>query len=1414
MITMTDVLLQHIEDTKKTSRSGQEQQERVSAVPPTTARPSLGKTGTRRTTVMRVKEELPEDLFGRKYFCRDVSEREMTMLSRFGETLPEDKNYMTKALDLNEGSKTHDEVWNDHRRIQVKSKLGSFIAMESGIRQEHVDQKLYKQRNLAEHLINYSVTCTSEESPLEAGSVGTFFSVADSLDMQCASMGMIALSNISSLAYVRDMMKEMNCLHKFTNISKYIGGATAMYAASVLFFYLSCSNELEDRLFSVSSNFLNTAGESGAKQVRDLSIHTLQNLLPCLERLKVSEMLCRLLNNHLNAYVETKRGPEADMPDMEFAEDMISTFLPSIRANVSFNNTHNTIINNDVMDVVLAGAMYAQKFGNVEMAKLVAEILICLVATQNSPAVHTMCADASFNMTLEHLSDVRDEFVLKYVVRTIAIVSGISELVNYAADSEVVAIISNIILKWDEFDNDLAEDLAKYLSNICYPSTKEAMRSLVNEDDLQVAIMQLMHKIKVFPSATKHLCTALQNLLIHPDNSRDLCGTVLPTLMECMDKNHDLAAARAVFNISCVATCVAPLMESRVHILMQSLFTKNADIEARNVYLSTMLQLMRVDQCIKELYNNGILDALHASITNSETEALWPNAINIMLYLVHCNEVDFVESEMQKVISLLNIVCNEDTSEEIVGQAAVVIAYLSLSLEEVSTVAHLLKRLLDLSDKVVVEESVSVTLYNFSCSRKGIDLLISEKIYINMMVRLMRNGSLDVKQNVAKTLRTLCTEEKALELIMEVPPPPPIDPFARTNTPAERPNAPLADFIVIALLRASSDSAKIMCTQAFFNMLMHDKTRNELLGGELWWAITRLAKTDDEQILEAASRALLDLTTVKETCLALREQHVVTFIQEVIRGHSEAFMSTCMRAVKNFLVNVPAPFNLHELTSLIIIALVVIEQSKEISTLEIAHGILLTVALQNHGEGLVHGFVDNHTVEILHNSREVWGADPTCCKYTAQLLWQLSLHSYWNNNTPLHPTSHQAGICDILSTCYKAGRSIECGIDIMATLLNYIKEALFAPDELADLAFARDCIYDSFEVTPFAGDIRDQHVFAVALFSFLLEAWCDMDGKVTLELVKAYVRQDFYEGKETKTNISRIILNLTQRRRYADMLLEAELFTILYKNLQKQTMLKDDLLQYCSTCVRNLSLQEDLVPRLLSTTTHLDDLVALLVDSNPTEGVLLDIISLFYNASKYKFQNDFIINSRFSLDTIDRIGRITSSNDTQSVGKYVIAEILEKYSKGVNVDPAFVQSMFVEITEGNSSKVAAFMDGVLFKSITIDLANTDVALFSAKKGHDAEWEYAEENETMWKPYLFRERIHMETQMLDNSPGQVIAFAEFVPSDPLPVPSYEKIIRDYPRIGLPPEGEWDHVDNLQEDGVGEEKTASSTSGSSP
>ena len=69
--------------------------------------------------------------------------------------------------------------------------------------------------------------------------------------------------------------------------------------------------------------------------------------------------------------------------------------------------------------------------------------------------------------------------------------------------------------------------------------------------------------------------------------------------------------------------------------------------------------------------------------------------------------------------------------------------------------------------------------------------------------------------------------------------------------------------------------------------------------------------------------------------------------------------------------------------------------------------------------------------------------------------------------------------------------------------------------------------------------------------------------------------------------------------------------------------------------------------------------------------------------------------------------------------------------------------------------------------------------------------------------MHTERIHMETQMLDKKPGEVVAFAEFVASEALPVEPYEKVVREYPRLSLPPEAEWDHIEE-KEGGHHEEK----------
>jgi hypothetical protein len=1399
---MVDVLHQHIDDTNKVSRSDKVELSPEKAVPPSGAKPSstLNKSLTRKLTTNNTntaaKTNALGDICGKEYFNREVTERELELHSRF-DHFPEDTHHIDKALQI-EAELPPDHVWDERRRTQVKAKVDSMVQIKHGVKQEHIDEKVSKQRNLAEHLLNFSVTCTTDsKSPLNAGSIGTFFSVGDTEDKKTASLAMIAMSNIFSMRYTRELLVEMNCLHKFSNMIPLVVTSTGDRASSLMFYYLSLERELEDRVFQVGSNLISNHGMSADKDVRNISLYTLKNLLPCLERLRVSEILCRLLNSYLQS-----RGDNLTTRDDDFANDLVHIFLPIVLTNVGFSNTHATLINHDAQDFVSAAANYAKKFNNVEIARLCGEIFLGLLHTKDSPAVIQLCSEAAFTDIIANLLEVKDKVVLRYIMRGVVIVSGIDNLMEHVSEPDVIQMVKTVIEKWPSFDDDVACDIAKYLSNVCHTSDEVSTRSLVKDDALHLSIKALIMKPSTNDTAKKDLCKALQNLLTVSDNSKELCDIILDTVLTIIDSTGDIAAATSVFNLSCVPSCMPSLIASKVHFRLSACFDKSSDLNVNDVYLSTILQLFRVDQCIIELYHNKIVDNLHSSITGHDTEKLWPNVIRIILNLVNCHEIEFTEKEMQMVIDMLNIMCREETADDIIGKAAVVLAYLSLSLDEVNSVAHLLTCLLDLSDNETTEESVSVILYNFSCTDKGITLLLSDIHYIHMMIKLMRNGAANVKQNVAMTLRTLCTRDRCLELLMTMPPAPPIDPFSRA-APVERGNAPLADFIVIALLRASSDSAKVMCTQAFYNMFMHENVRGELLEGELWWAITRLSKTDDEEVLETTGRALLDLTSNSETCVALREHHIVTFIQEIIGDHSEAFMSMCMRSVKNFATFVHGPYNRHELSSLLSISLAVLEQSKEEATLYLAASTLMLVV--KHGAGnVVQEIVDLHTVEIIHKAIPYWKGDRSICRTFTTMLWQLSQHPTFVTQCPFNGTSDNSvpPIADILDVCWYKGpdHEIQMGTyeDIMGVMLAYEREGALTAEAIANTESLYSCVIASLGFFSKRADKEVLHhvVHAVAVLAYMVDAWCDLEDKVTGELVKQVVCKELYTLKDTRKNVMKIVHSLTLRAKYAYKLLDANVFSVMYADLSSMRTGLEQQMLFCSCTLRNLALQKDLIPRLLASVENLDKLISYMVDSNPAQDLYVDVISFFYHAAHYKFSNEFMINSRYALDTIDQIDKSTIIPEVQSVGKYVIAVILEKYAKGVSVNPAFVQTMFVEISEGNSAKVENYMDDTLFKHLNLPLVNRKLNAVVNRQLIGPDWcvdrAHLEVNEVKWQPYVFRERVQMETTMLAKAPGVAVSHTNLLTSEFLPMEGYMKVAKEYPRINMPDEGEWELV----------------------
>ena len=129
---MVEVLHQHIEDTNKVSRSGAELTPEKIAAPPSGAKPSSLTMFNRQTTRFREDTDtkvgqLPQ-LYGEKHFGRDLTEKELEIQSKF-DHFPDDPHYLEKDLHI-EGVTSHDVVWDERRRSQVKNKMNMMLAMQ------------------------------------------------------------------------------------------------------------------------------------------------------------------------------------------------------------------------------------------------------------------------------------------------------------------------------------------------------------------------------------------------------------------------------------------------------------------------------------------------------------------------------------------------------------------------------------------------------------------------------------------------------------------------------------------------------------------------------------------------------------------------------------------------------------------------------------------------------------------------------------------------------------------------------------------------------------------------------------------------------------------------------------------------------------------------------------------------------------------------------------------------------------------------------------------------------------------------------------------------------------------------------------------------------------------------------------
>lgn len=424
------------------------------------------------------------------------------------------------------------------------------------------------------------------------------------------------------------------------------------------------------------------------------------------------------------------------------------------------------------------------------------------------------------------------------------------------------------------------------------------------------AILKSTHAAVPTKSIAIH---ALQNIVAHTANGVKLVSKCLDPMVKFLQNQADLGAIQVLYNLSCIPQCREELVDNKIHIKALELMMLTREGAMKSAYLQILVQLSSSQVCILELLRMDLVSKLESQLKAHSIKCdVWKDISLMMLAIVAYAGDNLVEANQISIVRTLKLICsptamhqaatayiqaataatttttngnNNNASnvnnlhnnnnhsnqvakfdgnefltamttthlDEIMENGANILKFISVSFDNFEEMDPVVRTIIAYSsDNEEIVDNISHVLYNMTCSEQNIHLMLKDITYLNVMIRIMRNGKVHIQENIAHAMRTFCSINTCVELLLK--------------------HDILSDLIVIALLRSSSEEIKTICSEAFYNMLTHEKTRLHLLQGDLWWAFMRLGRTDSEAVRSICVRALSDLATPFNPTLFLEQQ--------------------------------------------------------------------------------------------------------------------------------------------------------------------------------------------------------------------------------------------------------------------------------------------------------------------------------------------------------------------------------------------------------------------------------------------------------------------------------------------------------------------------------------------------------------
>mmetsp|Transcript_19566 Transcript_19566/g.32926 ORF Transcript_19566/g.32926 Transcript_19566/m.32926 type:complete len:1643 (+) Transcript_19566:93-5021(+) len=1292
--------------------------------------------------------------------------------------------------DFERGNELFDEPSQDETESAVSVEL---ISNDQAQR-----QKILTQRSLSVHLLAFSTSNTLPIGDRLAGykAVQTFLEVGSSSDLDTINNSAMAIANLCANKFMRNLLIDQNCIHRYSAFLPFLNSPQAMMSCSLFFYYLSMEPEIEDRICSAGFKMLQKSIGGESLTLRMVSIQCLSNLLPCAERTRCVDLIVNSMHSMYR----------------DFGEKIWNEELFTILANVSrITMNHTAMVEADFMDLISLAVAEMSK-DDVVTFRLATEVLSSFLV---SPDLADDLISSDYSRVFIDLLGVEDPSISAMCMRAFAVMSASEAFISCVCESDVVQVVCSHVSA--PFEIEVVEDIAFFLFNVCSPTLKKATARV--QDGAAHSMLELMTLYPTNEKIMYYSILGLRDLLINEETCVLLFADVVPELLKLVKAsvgNIDIHILECLVNISIPVECDKQLVDYRMDVeildtFVQGLHTESVPVQAALVKI--LVVLTRIDVIVERLLCHNILTALKDLVEftlKQKQKDVWTDVARMMLAIIN-HQPEMTASQQMEVVGILHHLGSaEDSSEQMISDCAIVLAYLSYSIPDFSTVDPIIRSILKISESDTVMAAASTVLYNVACNDKDAEMLLKDNLHINIMIRMMRNGNAKVQRNVAEAMRLLCIRPKCNELLLQ--------------------RELLSDFIVIALLRTNKTDVKKICGEAFFNMLCHASTRKKLLQGDLWWAMMRLSKTDVGEVRMVCAHTVFNLAMDPDNIDALRKNYVINFIKELCSEEGNQYLKIFLAVLDKIIEHSGenTPLNSLETTSIIQVLISSLLKVTDVDDCRWIGYLLSKVALLAIEGSEVNEFVNMDIVDVLAKTVSTWSVDIESRQHFSSVLCIVTSH---NAFTLAAPFSDVIYILDflVMHVIYDSeGNQEHCPLDsiicenIAQVLMNYVSRDQAEAKELINVSF-----FESLMVFGLTGksyhDTADQDekgqeneedaqsssvekqdddihaelsnlmVIFVQLTAFVMPELMKFKkisrirgekavslkkmGKVdkvvtTLAAlpVHVYLNVNLILDQRTRANTMRVIYGLCCDKTFAKEFVDLGLMSFMHTLMQSNELTRNGIVvNFCSLMCRNVSTHEKVATALVTSPKSLELLNVLVsltseklrndtfrrmsmyrMDTDTTSiqiGALFsDVCALLYNCSINPLPEDDFLTADGALSVISEITAVTENKDLGHLAKITIGRILDNSEGGGGFDPSYIAAILSEINDINALDQDRIDELVLIH----DLRNCEIELEPIFSACTVEKEKDESvcADDLWTPIIFKERKRMELAKIE------------------------------------------------------------------